>query len=464
MLATTARACSSRLAHPVHRLCTAAESPVHRLPQHHLQHLFSHLAPLVVRANAEHARLLSLSNTTSSHHHTRLACLTPIAHLTQALNRLHHHHTDALHILRETDPRSDPLMYQLARDEIQTLLAQKHQTAVQIISHLLHMHTHQQQQQQQQPHQHAYSDNSAIVEIRAGTGGHEAALFVADLHAMYLKFALRRKWKARVLSHSPTTLGGLRELILRLSGVAVYDALRVEAGVHRVQRVPATETAGRVHTSTASVAVLRDAAGAGSGAGARAARAALRDADVKIDVFRASGAGGQHVNKTESAVRATHMPTGLVATSQEERSQHRNKALALEALALRLAARRAAEQAARTLSERRAQLGGSGGGERSERIRTYNFPQRRVTDHRIAAAGALARVLGAAATRAVVGEKSVGLDGVLQGAVELELLMDGVRRAQQLEQLQWLVEEAGQLRCAQSDELGQLVGGGTEAA
>ncbi|PXF41236.1 Peptide chain release factor 1 [Gracilariopsis chorda] len=461
MLASSARGCVFRLSHqllpsanPVFsRLCTAAAptspaSPVERLTPHQLQKLFSHLAPLVVRANSEHASLLHhRSNSTfTPSQHARLTQLAPIAHLTDALTRLHHHHNDAVHILNESNPSTDADMHQLARDEIQTLNLEKHRTAVHIISHLLRMQPNHTTQHTAAP------ANSAIVEIRAGTGGDEAALFVADLHAMYHKFALRNKWNARILSQSTTTLGGLRELILRLSGPAVYDTIRLEAGVHRVQRVPATETGGRVHTSTASVAVLRDDT-------SMAKRLTLREADVKIDVYRASGAGGQHVNKTESAVRATHIPTGLVATSQEDRSQHRNKALALEALAARLAAKHAAEKAASKLSERRAQLG-STMGERSDRIRTYNFPQRRVTDHRIVPSAGLVHVIESAKT--LVGEKSVPLDGVLQGGVELDRLIGGVSRAQQLEQLHELVEDAKQLRCAQSDELGERFGIGLE--
>jgi peptide chain release factor 1 len=273
---------------------------------------------------------------------------------------------------------------------------------------------------------------SVIMEIRAGAGGDEAALFVTDLLNMYDKFAARKRWRTRVLSLSETALGGCREVILRVEGDSVHARLRLEAGVHRVQRVPQTETSGRVHTSAATIAVLRDDT---------ASRAAvkLNDQDVRMDVYRASGAGGQHVNKTESAVRLTHVPTGLVAQSQEDRSQHRNRAMAMEALVARVAAREAAAAAAAETAERHAQLGTSQG-ERSDRIRTYNFPQRRVTDHRVVPDAGVLDVAPSAGDGAL--EKNAALDAVLEGTAELDRLMDAVARQAHLQRLKLLVRAA----------------------
>ncbi|KAI0567420.1 Peptide chain release factor RF1 [Gracilaria domingensis] len=420
-----------------------------------VEKLFSHLAPLVVRAKSKHDGIVQQRSSSSfdASEQAQLNELAPIASMTESLDVLHGQLRDAFQILEESDRGDDSEMRQLALDEIQMLQKEKRQLASQIMSHLLQKACNE-EVELDQPHSTPESGtSSAILEVRAGAGGDEAALFVADLFAMYEKFALRKRWKSRVLSQSITSLGGLRELIMRISGPFVYETIRLEAGVHRVQRVPATETSGRVHTSTASVAVLRDDL-------QLAKRFALRESEVKFDVYRASGAGGQHVNKTESAVRATHIPTGLVATSQEDRSQHRNKAIALEALAARLAAKLAAEEAAKRVSERRAQLG-SVMGERSDRIRTYNYQQRRVTDHRIVpSAGLLDIVLSA---KEIIGDKSVGLDNVLQGGVELERLIEGVSRARELETLYVLIEEAKKVRSTTSDELGDKFGVGMEA-
>jgi peptide chain release factor 1 len=213
---------------------------------------------------------------------------------------------------------------------------------------------------------------NAFVEIRAGTGGDESALFAADLARMYLRWCERRGWRTEVLSQSPSALGGCKELVLRVEGEGAYGALRFESGGHRVQRVPATESQGRIHTSACTVAVLPEADAADE--------VAIDPAELRIDTFRASGAGGQHVNKTDSAIRITHLPSGIVAECQDDRSQHRNKARALAVLAARLRERERAERAAREAATRKGLIGS---GERSDRIRTYNFPQGRLTDHRI---------------------------------------------------------------------------------
>ncbi len=212
---------------------------------------------------------------------------------------------------------------------------------------------------------------NAILELRAGTGGDEAGLFVADLFRMYSRYAEPRKWKAEILSASENSAGGYKELIAQISGKDVFSRLKFESGVHRVQRVPATETQGRIHTSTATVAVLPEA---------EDLDIVLRDDDLRIDVFRAGGHGGQSVNTTDSAVRVTHLPTNTVVICQDEKSQIKNKAKAIKILKSRLLARAEQEQHDRIASERRSLIGS---GMRSEKIRTYNFPQERCTDHRI---------------------------------------------------------------------------------
>ena len=210
---------------------------------------------------------------------------------------------------------------------------------------------------------------SAFLEIRAGAGGQEASLFAGDLLRMYTNYALKRNWRAEITSMNETDVGGIREVVLHIQGKNVYGHLKYESGVHRVQRVPSTESAGRVHTSTATVAVLPEA---------KEVDLTINPADLRIDVYRASGAGGQHVNTTDSAVRITHVPTGVVVTCQDERSQHKNKAKALKMLKSRLlVAKREKEHQEK--SKMRKEL--VGGGMRAEKVRTYNFPQNRVTDH-----------------------------------------------------------------------------------
>ncbi|MDP3672432.1 MAG: peptide chain release factor 1 [Telluria sp.] len=253
---------------------------------------------------------------------------------------------------------SDPDMKQFAQEEIEAAKGRVAQLELDLQKMLLPKDVN--------------DERNIFLEIRAGTGGDESALFAGDLLRMYTRFAERNRWQVEMVSESPSDLGGYREVIVRLVGKGAYSRLKFESGGHRVQRVPATETQGRIHTSACTVAVMPEAD--------EVEDVNINPADLRVDTFRASGAGGQHINKTDSAVRLTHLPTGIVVECQDDRSQHKNKAQALKVLAARIKDVQMREQQSKEAATRKSLIGS---GDRSERIRTYNFPQGRMTDHRI---------------------------------------------------------------------------------
>jgi len=253
-------------------------------------------------------------------------------------------------------------------------------------------------------------ERNTFLEVRAGTGGDESALFAGDLFRMYARYAERQGWQVEIISESPSELGGYKEVIARIIGQGVYSKLKFESGGHRVQRVPETEAQGRIHTSACTIAVLTEADAINE--------VQLNPADLRVDTFRASGAGGQHVNKTDSAIRVTHLPTGIVVECQDSRSQHKNREKALSVLAARIRDKQQREQQAKMASTRKSLIGS---GDRSERIRTYNFPQGRVTDHRI-------------------NLTLYKIDRIMDG--ELDELIGALQAEHQSEQISALAEEA----------------------
>jgi len=272
---------------------------------------------------------------------------------------LYHDYQQALgDIATAQEMLSDPDMKEFAQDEIDAAKARLAGLELELQKMLLP--------------KDANDERNIFLEIRAGTGGDESALFAGDLLRMYTRFAERNRWQVEVVSESPSDLGGYREVIVRLVGNSVYSKLKFESGGHRVQRVPATETQGRIHTSACTVAVMPEAD--------EVEDVNINPADLRIDTFRASGAGGQHINKTDSAVRITHLPSGIVVECQDDRSQHKNKAQALKVLAARIKDVQLREQQSKEAATRKSLIGS---GDRSERIRTYNYPQGRMTDHRI---------------------------------------------------------------------------------
>ena len=280
--------------------------------------------------------------------------LQPVVQCFDALQKAEQDITSAKDMLQDPDPE----MHEMANDELKQAETKKTELEIELQKHLV----------PKDP-----DDNKNVfLEIRAGTGGDEAAIFAGDLFRMYSRYAETQGWTVEIISHNDGEHGGYKEIIARVSGQDVYSRLKFESGAHRVQRVPETESQGRIHTSAATVAVLSEAE--------EQEAVNINPADLKVDTYRASGAGGQHINKTDSAVRMTHLPTGIVVECQDERSQHKNRARALSLLASRL---HSAEQEKRQAEETQARRNLVGSGDRSERIRTYNFPQGRLTDHRI---------------------------------------------------------------------------------
>ena len=317
--------------------------------------MLAKLEQLAVRQKEIDTILMQPDATSNQENYRRLmrehAEITPVVSLFELYCRAQQDHDTALDMLR------DPEMKEFAQQEIE--LAQEKMAEVEDELQFLLL--------PKDPN----DDKNIFLEIRAGTGGDESALFSADLLRMYTRFADNNGWQTEIVSSSSSELGGYREVIVRVVGKGAYSRLKFESGTHRVQRVPETETQGRIHTSACTVAIMAEADDIDI---------QINPADLRIDTYRASGAGGQHVNKTDSAVRITHLPTGIVVECQDDRSQHRNRAQALAILGSRIRDAQMREQKAKEDATRRRLVGS---GDRSERIRTYNFPQGRVTDHRI---------------------------------------------------------------------------------
>src|SRR5574338_1548171 len=313
-----------------------------------------------------------------------LARLEPVVNAIGAWRAVH----DELEATRQLAHDADEEVRALAREEVESLETREHELETELRTHLV----------PRDPN----DDRNVILEVRAGAGGEEAALFAADLFRMYARYAERHRWKVELLSSSESEAGGFKEAIAEVRGDGAFSRLKYESGVHRVQRVPVTEASGRIHTSTATVSVLPEA---------DEVELDIPEKDLRIDVYRSSGPGGQSVNTTDSAVRVTHLPTGLIVAIQDEKSQHKNKAKALSVLRARLLEIEQQRQAEERGEERRSQIGT---GERSEKIRTYNFPDDRVTDHRI-------------------GLTIHGIAGLLEGS--LDRLVDPLAEADQAERL-----------------------------
>jgi len=307
-----------------------------------LEELNGLLSSETVTANLDNYRKLSREH----------AEITPVVELYKA----YRHTEDDLHTAQELT--NDPSMREFAETEIRDARVKLTELEAALQKELLPIDPN--------------DDRNIVLEGRAGTGGDESALFAGDLFRMYARYAERNRWQVEVMSQSQGEAGGYKEIIARIIGQGAYSKLKFESGGHRVQRVPTTETQGRIHTSACTVAVLPEAD--------EVADVVLNPAEMRIDTFRSSGAGGQHINKTDSAIRITHLPTGIVVECQDDRSQHKNKARALSVLAARIKDKQVREQQQKTAATRKSLIGS---GDRSERIRTYNFPQGRVTDHRI---------------------------------------------------------------------------------
>lgn len=341
-----------------------------------------------IRANAESIAEKMNSGATSGDELTRLA--KEYSRLSEILPLIDEYFQTTRGIADATEMQNDPELRTIAAEQLAELTHKLPDIEKKLQIALLP--------------RDAADDNSAIMEIRAGVGGEESALFAGDLFNQYKSYALRQGWKIEIIEENATSLRGYKEIVFKIDGVGAYARMKFESGIHRVQRVPETEAAGRIHTSAATVAVMPEA---------KDIDVVIEDKDIRIDIFRASGAGGQHVNKTDSAIRITHFPTGIVVTCQNERSQIQNKTAAMAVLRSKLYERQRTEQMNASNASRKSMVGS---GDRSEKIRTYNFPEQRVTDHRIKLT-------------------LYKLDDILAGGAALDEMIDALIAADQLEQL-----------------------------